>query len=396
MLSFYKTAAITFLCLFISTGVLLDVGGKKAELSTPMLPKNHDKAVPWTKRLVPEVPFNPSYKTLGNEDTHLLDWDFILPPDEPFPYASYSLDFADINQPSNLLDWTRYDGVSFRVRCSPRNTMVFILFTMDEKVTVPTEHSSYRPSSAVFPCEETWSTIDIPFRDLDVGDWWLDRFNLLLTDRAFRLDEVFGLAFVNSLQSPRETLSNVQVADLRLTGKNPLYVHAAIVGLALLWGLSLPWLIRRYILILNGQVKKSVDRDRPLMAYQKLTVEPRAGKKKNEVISFLASHYDDPALDLEMVTTALAINRNKTNELLKSEVGLTFSAYLNKLRLTEAARLLLEDKDVNVAQVAYAVGYSNVTYFNKLFKTEYGCTPKHFRTLHQSPIQTDKEGFFQT
>jgi AraC-like DNA-binding protein len=51
------------------------------------------------------------------------------------------------------------------------------------------------------------------------------------------------------------------------------------------------------------------------------------------------------------------------------------------LRLTEAARLLNEKSSATVAEVAYSVGYANVSYFNKLFKEEYGCTPKAFRTL---------------
>ena len=66
------------------------------------------------------------------------------------------------------------------------------------------------------------------------------------------------------------------------------------------------------------------------------------------------------------------------------ELGLTFSSYLNKLRLTEAARLLAENEDANVSEIAYSVGYNNVTYFNKLFKQEYGCAPKTFKSLTQS------------
>jgi AraC-like DNA-binding protein len=51
------------------------------------------------------------------------------------------------------------------------------------------------------------------------------------------------------------------------------------------------------------------------------------------------------------------------------------------LRLTEAARLLSENSGAAILEIAYSVGYSNVSYFNKLFKEEYGCTPKVFRSL---------------
>lgn len=49
------------------------------------------------------------------------------------------------------------------------------------------------------------------------------------------------------------------------------------------------------------------------------------------------------------------------------------TAYLNKLRLTEAARLLAEKDTASVSEIAYSVGYGSVSYFNKLFKEEYRC-----------------------
>jgi AraC-like DNA-binding protein len=44
-----------------------------------------------------------------------------------------------------------------------------------------------------------------------------------------------------------------------------------------------------------------------------------------------------------------------------------------------------------VAEIAYSVGYANVSYFNRLFKEEYGCTPKAFRTvaLQQPPVSDE-------
>ena len=97
-------------------------------------------------------------------------------------------------------------------------------------------------------------------------------------------------------------------------------------------------------------------------------------------MQFIATRYADAELDLERVVEETGINRNKINDVLKTELGFTFSGYLNKLRLTEAARLLAEKDTATVAEIAYSVGYGNVSYFNKLFKEEYGCTPKAFRS----------------
>ncbi|WP_370662907.1 helix-turn-helix domain-containing protein [Massilia pinisoli] len=81
------------------------------------------------------------------------------------------------------------------------------------------------------------------------------------------------------------------------------------------------------------------------------------------------------------VTARIGADRKKINEILKMELGLTFTGYVNTLRLTEAARLLQDRQGTPIAEIAYSVGYTSISHFNKVFKEEYGCTPGVFRRL---------------
>jgi AraC family transcriptional activator of pyochelin receptor len=58
--------------------------------------------------------------------------------------------------------------------------------------------------------------------------------------------------------------------------------------------------------------------------------------------------------------------------------GITVFGYLRQQRLNQARELLLES-DLNIAQVASAVGYSHAGYFASAFKREFGVTPKGLR-----------------
>jgi YesN/AraC family two-component response regulator len=158
-----------------------------------------------------------------------------------------------------------------------------------------------------------------------------------------------------------------------------LYLFAAFLLVA--WpGYGL-WFFRRHTRVLLAEVKDKMRRDIPLVAYQQLSQDLHRDKEQSAILRFMATEYVNPELDVETMVNKLGIGRNKINEILKAELGFTFSTYLNKLRLTEAARLLGAKEDASVAEIAYAVGYRNVSYFNKLFKEEYGCTPKTFRKL---------------
>lgn len=63
----------------------------------------------------------------------------------------------------------------------------------------------------------------------------------------------------------------------------------------------------------------------------------------------------------------------------KRVAGMTLVAYLNHVRLSNAARLLKETAH-SIAEVANESGFSDQSYFDKQFKRAFGCPPKQYRT----------------
>ncbi|KGE88169.1 MAG: Cache 3/Cache 2 fusion domain-containing protein [Phaeodactylibacter xiamenensis] len=65
-------------------------------------------------------------------------------------------------------------------------------------------------------------------------------------------------------------------------------------------------------------------------------------------------------------------------------LGLTPVEFVNKERLKQAARLLEEDPNASVQSICLDTGFKNCSYFIKLFRKQYGLTPKQYRAALQA------------
>ena len=65
---------------------------------------------------------------------------------------------------------------------------------------------------------------------------------------------------------------------------------------------------------------------------------------------------------------------------IKRRTGKTFKELLQEKRLTQAA-YFLKHTSLRVEEVGEAVGYSNLSYFHRIFQERYGVTPKKYRNL---------------
>ena len=83
-------------------------------------------------------------------------------------------------------------------------------------------------------------------------------------------------------------------------------------------------------------------------------------------------------LTIKMVADALHLNSGYLGQLFKKETHLSFSQYLNHVRIKKAQQLLLHTT-LNVNEIADETGYKNTNYFSKMFKKLNGITPKEFR-----------------
>ncbi len=63
----------------------------------------------------------------------------------------------------------------------------------------------------------------------------------------------------------------------------------------------------------------------------------------------------------------------------KATMKLTFSEYLNSVRIQQAERLLIES-DLSVAEIGEAVGFANTSYFIAQFKRQLHITPKRYKS----------------
>ncbi len=62
----------------------------------------------------------------------------------------------------------------------------------------------------------------------------------------------------------------------------------------------------------------------------------------------------------------------------KKRTRKTFIYFVNEIRIGQACKLLIE-KDLSIAEIGFASGYNNISYFNRQFKTIKKLTPQAFK-----------------
>lgn len=364
-----------------------------AVVETALLPADQ-AGFPWESMLGSDTGNGEGSSIQLNDSRYALDADFSLSREHQYPYVSVGLVFANHRDPGTLVDWTAFSHLRLTIRCRPANVLTFALYTFDPQVTRAEDFSSYRASTAFVSCKEEWSEVEVDLRHLSTPEWWLQEFGQAFSNQAYQLDQVVSVGFLNSAQSPVEQDSSLTISQLALVGYRWDLISIVLATLALIWiGIAL-WFLsyrrnnsERAEAVANpgsdhsgGEAGATVAGEGAdaVPAHKPVEVEPRRERDRSRVLEYLNSHYADPELTLEAATSRLGINRNRMNDILRGASGLTFKAYLNQLRLQEAGRLILE-KDMNVTEVAYAVGYKNVSYFSRLFKETYGCAPTAYR-----------------
>ncbi|MCZ8510955.1 AraC family transcriptional regulator [Paenibacillus filicis] len=94
-------------------------------------------------------------------------------------------------------------------------------------------------------------------------------------------------------------------------------------------------------------------------------------------INFIEKHYNKQ-VTLEQTAKEAIISQYHFARLFKLHTGYSFSEYLIKYRLTQAKRMLM-NTDYPISEIAKQTGFTDSSYFSKLFKRYENMSPKQYR-----------------
>ena len=104
----------------------------------------------------------------------------------------------------------------------------------------------------------------------------------------------------------------------------------------------------------------------------------RTEQRLEDVRVYCACNYARQ-ITLDEISRHVGMNKSAFCTFMRRNAGVSFSEFLNDMRLVRA-KDKLDHTDLSIAEIALDSGFQSVTYFNRLFKIKYGCSPKRIRT----------------
>lgn len=110
--------------------------------------------------------------------------------------------------------------------------------------------------------------------------------------------------------------------------------------------------------------------------------KPEEMNRMGQVIHYIHSHYWED-INLEKLAQMFYISPYYLCREFKAYTNSTIIQYINVTRIMNAQRKFMET-DKNITEISKETGFSNLTHFNRVFKSVTGMTPSGYRKSHRN------------
>lgn len=110
---------------------------------------------------------------------------------------------------------------------------------------------------------------------------------------------------------------------------------------------------------------------------EKVFLNDRMPKCVRQTLAYVDNHFREP-VTLDDIAERIGMSRFHLSRLFNRHTGKSFRMYLNQKRIA-AAKELMNTEDVNVSEAGFAVGYNDLSYFSRVFRSIEGISPSAFR-----------------
>lgn len=121
---------------------------------------------------------------------------------------------------------------------------------------------------------------------------------------------------------------------------------------------------------------EGLDHVRALLTQLSTSAAP-SDQRMEEIVAYIRAHYNEE-LHLEDIATRFSFNYSYLSAFFNSQMRESFNDYLNRIRIEKACELLHEQSK-SIAEISKEVGYSEHSYFCRVFRKVTGKTPSSWR-----------------
>lgn len=111
--------------------------------------------------------------------------------------------------------------------------------------------------------------------------------------------------------------------------------------------------------------------------YKSLIINSDDKERMETIYRYVIHNYSKKIL-LEDIASKVNLTPHSFCRYFKSRTGKVFSSFINEVRIGNACKMLLENKE-SISQICYDSGFNYLSHFNRQFKKMKGITPSEFR-----------------
>lgn len=293
-----------------------------------------------------------------------------------YPYSGCKLCLLNSDSlPKNL---SSYDYLFLDISCKKQQSVDLFLHVDLPGRTVPVKPISYRFLYKYLVFLEQRETRKIDLSSLETPGWWY--YYNHLPDNSLGRESFHRVAEI-IIQSGNNNPIN-QEFEFTI---NHLSVHRDIQKRGLITVIYVVGWVILYVLFYIGYMRQRPAGKKVVILYEPLAVGNESDETLDRILRYIAREYANPNLTVQTVASEVGVLPAKITRILQEKRKCSYKQYLNTIRQEEAKRLLCET-DRTITEIAYKVGYRNVTHFNRTFKEAVGESPSSFRnkkTIHE-------------
>jgi AraC-like DNA-binding protein len=101
------------------------------------------------------------------------------------------------------------------------------------------------------------------------------------------------------------------------------------------------------------------------------------GKRMNDILQFTFTNSHRKIYNEEVAQVA-NLSTEAFCRYFKTRTMKTYTTFLNEVRVSQASRLLINNRDKSISEICFETGFSNISNFNRVFKRITGKTPSQY------------------